>query len=94
VVRGDPCAIVMRPQAALDAFYEYKKDTKPQYQAIFASMQGLYATLTASAKSNLRPLFQAPPGYSLADLAEDWKVRAGVVCVLCSAVQCSAVALW
>jgi hypothetical protein len=63
-------------QAALDAFHEYKKDTKPQYQAIQASMTGLHATLTASAKSNQRPLFRPAPGYTLLDIAEDWKVRA------------------
>jgi hypothetical protein len=69
---------------ALDAFYEYKKDTKPQYQAILASMTGLHATLTASAKSNNRPPFRPAPGYSLADLAEDWKVRE-CLCVCSSA---------
>ena len=62
----------------MDAFYEYKKDTKPQYQAILASMTGLQATLTASAKSNNRPTFRPADGYTLADLAEDWKARCGV----------------
>jgi len=60
-------------KAALDAFYEYKRDTKPQYQAILASLQGLFATLTASSKSNNRPPWVAPDGLSLAALAEDWK---------------------
>jgi hypothetical protein len=83
-------------QIALDAFYEYKKDTKPQYQAILASMTGLHATLTASAKSNNRPPFRPAPGYSLADLAEDWKVRVdGPTCVVpcvCGSAVCTA--LW
>lgn len=62
-------------KAALDAFYEYKRDTKPQYQAILASLQGLYATITASSKSNNRPAWIPPEGLSLAALAEAWKVR-------------------
>jgi hypothetical protein len=68
-------------KAALDAFYEYKRDTKPQYQAILASLQGLYATITASSKSNNRPAWVPPEGLSLVALAEAWKVRA--CCSLC-----------
>ena len=60
-------------QAALDAFYEYKRDTKPQYQAILASLQGLFATITASSKSNNRPAYVPPEPLTLAALAEEWK---------------------